>query len=100
MLYLHKEKCKCCELHRVGFRLCSDGITIACLCDECFAAWANPRDISEIEMQYPEEASGYTIKPSGLSVAIWKGSRWATLQEIHSAGYLEYVEGPPDLSVE
>jgi len=91
--YINKEKCVFCDMLTVTFVVCSDGVTVVCLCDECGAVWIDPRNITEEGMQLPE-GDYHIINPSGLSVSVLRGSRYATCEEIKAAGYLVFSKGP------
>ena len=91
-MYYASPKCRFCEQGAVGFRLCSDGVSIVLVCDECDGTWVGPEDLSVDKIQFPKDP-GFTVMPLGCSISKGQGARWATLDEIRKANLENFVAG-------
>lgn len=90
MLYI-AGLCPLCEAGVRGFRLCSDGVTIVALCDECDSIWIDPRQLDISHVVDHDLATGDI---PGLSCSIARPkSRWATRAEVEAAGWADLVHG-------
>ena len=75
----------------VGIWRCSDNKTLILRCDECYASWLNPEDVSTgvpVSVNHPDD-----ILP-GTSLHVFGGrAGWATREEIEKAGWMRFVTG-------
>lgn len=94
MFYIDR-LCTICQSGAIGFRLCSNGTTLVMMCDECNAVWLNAYAVSAKSAVFPVSPN-YDIEDLQCSVASTEGSRWATLEEINSAGLGTLVAGEGD----
>jgi hypothetical protein len=90
MLYI-QDTCPVCGNGVVGFYRCSDGKTIAFLCDECGTVWDQPNVCQTSPVQFFNEPNpplpGHQCSLGGSM------SGWATRQEIDNAGLSMYIAG-------
>ena len=83
--------CPVCGVGTRGFRLCSDKVTIVIMCDECEAAWLDPRRVAKTDVVYTKPPH-YQLPGRSCSIAA-PSSRWATHAEIEVSGWVKYVVG-------
>ncbi len=89
MVYL-EEYCPVCGTGTVGFRLCSDGVALVLMCDECDALWATPDRWSTTPALYSQPPD-FTVP--GMRCSIAPPSRWATSSEVERREWTKYVAG-------
>jgi len=96
MFYV-KELCAYCQAGAVGFRRCSDQVTIVLMCDECDFVWLRPDRTTLADALFP---SMETSQVPGTPYAVGgEGAGWATLAEIEQAGWQAYIYGEQQESV-
>lgn len=83
MYYLDRN-CSVCIDGMLGFRRCSDGKTLAMMCDECDSVWLGPEFTSELPIvtRSPE----FLLPNSAISI-VGGPAGWASLEEIVQAGF-------------
>jgi hypothetical protein len=92
MLYVDGT-CPCCDAGMMGFRICSDGITVVVVCDECDRAWFDARRLGTADA----EAVNLPRWRIADSEVFLEGSRWATRGEVEAAGWGDLVAGDDQL---
>ncbi|MAX39934.1 MAG: hypothetical protein CME33_25605 [Gimesia sp.] len=95
MFYYIEELCPICRTGLIGFRMCSDNKTIALLCDECGSVWLNFEEISVESALFPESPE-YYVEQLQSSLALSTGAKWATKDEIDTAGFTNLIAGESD----
>ena len=86
------ELCPICHSGAVGFRICSDGKTLAMMCDECNAVWIDAHAVSAEYAVFPSSPE-YSLEHLNCSVASSAGARWAMMEDIESANLSTLVAG-------
>ena len=81
--------CPICSAGLRGFRLCSDGVSVVLMCDECDAVWLDPARVDASEVVYPEPPE-FLVEGRECSIAAPPG-QWATRTQIDAAGWAEFV---------
>ena len=90
MFYV-KGVCTYCEAGQVGFRRCSDGVTIVLMCDECDFVWLHPQSLDLKDAVFPDMN---TSKVPGTNHSVGGGAAgWATRAEVERAGWQSYIDG-------
>jgi hypothetical protein len=90
MLYV-TETCPVCTAGNIGFRRCSDGVTIVLMCDECDSVWLDPARRSSADALAP---ATFSFEVPGTACAVGRGQAgWATRAEVERAGWLAHVAG-------
>lgn len=84
-----EKECPVCGYGSIGFFRCSDGKTLALVCDECSCAWLSADDIS------PENADGPQspdFRLNGMDIGLAGPlAGWALLEEITNSGLGSYI---------
>jgi hypothetical protein len=88
-MYYLEENCVVCGDGILGFLRCSDGKKIVIMCEECNSVWLTPGEVSHEDPIYTE-APDYLLPDSNISIS-GNDSGWASLDEIKSAGFEDYV---------
>lgn len=90
MLYIAKV-CPICEQGGIGFRRCSNGMTVVLMCDECESVWPSPGHVEKGNALFP---SLQDFKVAEINCAIGGGKAgWATADEVFQAGWSSEVAG-------
>lgn len=84
-MYQLPRSCTYCEQGPLGFVMCSDGRTVALVCDDCDATWLDPADVEDEEPLFPG-APDYFVEGREASINFLQGARWATLEELRARG--------------
>ena len=90
MLYV-EDNCPSCDAGLLGFRRCDDGKTLVVMCDECYAVWLDPTDLTIEAARFPGIDTG---EIPGLSLHIGgSAAGWAARAEVERAGWQGYIKG-------
>jgi hypothetical protein len=90
MLYL-EGVCPSCEGGSLGVWRCSDGTTLVLMCDECYAVWLEPTDLTIEAARFP---GVHTFEIPGLPLKLGGGAAgWATRDQVERAGWQGYIKG-------